>query len=81
MSSYQAIATMQKAIIRYIDSKIPKNLNKAQTGIIDGKNVRSTNGRTYRAEPVTNIYYGNGSKVTFIIPDGGGTAAIVGVNP
>ena len=80
MSSYQAIETMQKAIIRYIDSKIPKNLNKAQTGIIDGKNVRSTNGRTYyRAEPVTDNYYNDGDKVFFIVPDGGGKAAIVGV--
>lgn len=81
MSSYQAISAMQTAIIRYIDSKIPKNLNKAQIGIIDGKKVHLTNGRTYFTEPVTDIYYGDGSKVTCLIPDGSGTAAVVGVNP
>lgn len=79
MSKYQAISSMQTAIMRYIDSKIPKNLNKAQIGIIDGRKVHLTNGRTYRTEPVVDSYYGNGSRVACLIPDSSNTAAVVGV--
>ena len=79
MSKAQAISLMQTAITQYIDSKIPKNLNKAQIGTIDGKKVHLTNGRTYRTDPVTDTYYSSGSIVTCLIPDGSHTAAVVGV--
>ena len=79
MSADAAISAMQSAIIRYIDSKIPKNLNKAQIGTINGGKVILTDGRTLRADPVTNMYYGNGSKVACLIPDGSNTAVVVGV--
>lgn len=79
LSKAQAISSMQTAIIRYIDSKIPKNSNQAQTGIIKGNKVLLTNGRTYLTDPITDIYYGDGSKVACLIPDGSNTAAVVGV--
>ena len=79
MSADTAIRSMQTAVLRYINSKIPKNSNQAQTGIIKGNKVLLTNGRTYRTDPVTDIYYGDGSKVACLVPEGSNTAAVVGV--
>ena len=76
-SEESAKLSMQNAIIKYIDSKIPKNNNQAQIGTISGGYVRSTDGRTYRAEPTVNIYYGDGSKVVYAVA--GNTAAVLGV--
>lgn len=78
MLADSAVLAMQRAIIKYIEIKT-KNLNKAQIGVIDQGKVHLTNGRTLRADPTTDIYYGNGSKVVCIIPDGSNIAAVTGV--
>ncbi len=79
MSKYQAISEMQSIIMKYVDSKIPKNINKAQTGIVVGKKVHLTSGKTFRFEPVIDAYFASGSKVACLVPDSGNFAAIVGV--
>lgn len=79
MSKDFAILAMQRAIIRYIEARIPKDINKAQTGIVDNGKVHLPNGRTLKLDPVTDIYYTNGSRVACIIPDSGKVAAVVGV--
>ncbi len=79
MAYSPAIASMQQAILRYIDSKIPKDINKAQTGIVDGKKVRLSNGKTLNYNPVTDIPFGDGDKVVCLVPDNSNTAAVVGV--
>lgn len=79
MTKYQAISAMQDAIIKYIEARLPKNINQAKVGVIDGKKVHLTDGRTLNFEPVTNIYFGSGSKVACLVPDNSNTAAVVGV--
>lgn len=79
MSKESAISAMQDAIIRYIESRLPKNTNKAQTGIVEGGKVHLTNGRTLKFEPVVDMYFASGSKVACILPDTGNVAAVVGV--
>ena len=78
MAYSSAITAMQAAIIRYIDSKIPKDINKAQTGIVDGKNIHFSTGRTFKYDAVTDIPFGDGDKVVCLVPDGSNTAAVVG---
>lgn len=79
MTKDYAILKMQQAIIRYIESRIPKDTNKAQTGIVDNGRIHLANGKTLKLDPVTDIYYENGSRVACIIPDSGKIAAVVGV--
>lgn len=79
MTKDYAILKMQQAVMRYIEARIPKDTNKAQTGIVDNGKVHLANGKTLRLEPVTDIFYGNGSRVACIIPDSGKIAAVVGV--
>lgn len=71
---------MQQAIIRYIQSRIPRDVNKAQYGIVinNGKRVTTTSGRTYNLAPVTDVFYSDGDGVVCLIPDSGRTAACVG---
>ena len=76
MSDY-AISAMQNAIIRYINSKIPKDTNKAQVGTVNGKYITVGN-RTYYGDPVTDSYYGDGDRVYCLLPNSGRTAAVIG---
>ena len=73
-----AISAMQQAILRYIDSKIPKDINRAFYGTVKGKRVIIGN-RSYNYDPVVDTYFGEGSRVACVLPNSGNTAAIVGV--
>ena len=74
----QAIVNMQRAIISYINSEIPKDTNRAYFGYVKGKRVIIGN-RSYKYDPVTDIYFSNGDRVACILPNSGNTAAVVGV--
>lgn len=72
------ILSMQQAIIRYIDSKIPKDQNKAHSGIVNGNRVIIGN-KSYPYVSTVDDFIGNGSRVYCILPDSMTVAAIVGV--
>lgn len=69
---------MNRAIINYIDSKIPKDTNKAQIGIVQGNRVIIGN-KSYPYTPTVDMYFGTGSRVACILPDGSNSAFVVGV--
>lgn len=73
-----AISSMQTAIIRYIEKRLPKDKNKARFGTVSGKRVIIDN-RAYNFDPVVDTYFGDGDRVCCILPDSGYTAAVVGV--
>ena len=69
---------MTNAILKYIDSKIPKDPNKAHIGRIE-------NGRVVIGEasfpyiPTVDLYFGSGSNVACIRPSNTNDAVVVGV--
>ena len=69
---------MSRAIINYIDSKIPKDTNNAQIGTVTGTRVIIGN-KSYNYTPTVDMYFGNGSRVACILPDNSNSAAVVGV--
>ena len=69
---------MQKAIIDYIDSRIPKDKNKAQIGTIkNGRVVIGNNNFSYI--PGVDLYFGEGSRVSCLQPEQSNSAVVVGV--
>lgn len=73
-----AFMAMNQAIIRYINSKIPKDTNKAQIGTVQGNRVLIGN-KSYTYRPTVDMYFGEGSRVACILPGNSSTAAVVGV--
>ena len=71
-------SAMNRAIIDYIDSKIPKDTNKAQIGTVSGNRVIIGN-KSYAYTPTVDMYFGSGSRVACILPDNSNSAAVVGV--
>ena len=69
---------MNHAIINYIDSKIPKDTNNAQMGIVDGGRVIIGN-KSYPYVPTVDMYFGDGDRVACILPENSNSAAVVGV--
>ena len=69
---------MNHAIIDYIDSKIPKDTNNAQMGIVDGGRVIIGN-KSYPYVPTVDMYFGDGDRVACILPENSNSAAVVGV--
>ena len=69
---------MQKAIIAYIDSRIPKDKNKAQIGTVKGGRVFIGN-NNYSYIPGVDLYFGDGSRVACIQPEQSNAAVVVGV--
>jgi len=71
-------STMNNAILRYIDSKIPKDPNKAHIGRVE--NGRVVIGESsYPYVPTVDLYFGDGFNVACIRPDNTNDAVIVGV--
>ncbi len=69
---------MQKAIMNYIDSRIPKDKNKAQIGTV--KNGRIVIGNSnYSYVPAVDLYFGEGSRVACLQPEQSDSAIVVGV--
>ena len=69
---------MNRAIINYIDSKIPKNRNNAVRGIYRGNNQVLIGNKTYEADLVSDMVYSRGDSVYCLLPDSGYKAAVVG---
>lgn len=70
-------AAMNRAILDYINARIPKDKNNAVRGIYNGDTVLINN-RTYNADVVADMNYSKGDTVYCLLPDSGYTAAIVG---
>ncbi len=71
-------SAMNRAILNYINSKIPKDTNRAQIGVVDGSRVVIGN-KSYSYIPTVDMYFGTGSRVACILPEGYNSAAVVGV--
>lgn len=69
---------MQQAVIDFIKSSIPKDINKAHLGRVSGDRVIIGN-RSYPFIPTVDTYFSDGDSVYCVLPDSGNTAAIVGV--
>lgn len=69
---------MNRAILGYINSKIPKEPNKAHFGKIKGNRVIIGN-NSYNFVPTVDLYFGDGDNVACILPENSNAAAVVGV--
>ena len=69
---------MNRAILNYINSKIPKDTNQAQIGVVNGNRV-VINNESYAYTPTVDMYFGEGSRVACILPEKSNVAAVVGV--
>ena len=77
MSKASSFIAMQRAIINYIKSKIPKNTNGAQTGTIRGDSIVIGN-KKYRADYANDMFLQDGDNVICLLPQDGNFAAVVG---
>ena len=71
-------SAMNRAIIDYINSKIPKDQNKAHIGTVRGNSVVIGN-KTYPYYPTVDLYFGDGDKVACLLPENTSEVAVVGV--
>ena len=71
-------SAMNRAILDYINSKIPKDTNKAQIGTVAGNRVVIDN-KSFGYNPTVDLYFGDGDKVACILPENALSAAVVGV--
>ena len=71
-------SAMNQAIIDYIDSKIPKDQNKAHIGTVKGNTVIIDN-TSYGYTPAIDLYFGDGDKVACLRPENTSKAVVVGV--
>ena len=71
-------SAMNRAIINYINSKIPKDTNTAQIGTVSGNRIVIGN-KSYGYIPTVDMYFGESSRVACILPDKSNLAAVVGV--
>lgn len=69
---------MNNAIIAYINSKIPKDQNKAHIGTVRGNSVIIGN-TSYSYYPTVDLYFGDGDKVACLLPENTSEVAVVGV--
>ena len=70
-------AAMNRAIISYIDSRIPKDTNKAVKGTFYGDTVLIGT-KHYEADTASDMRYNYGDTVYCLLPDSGYKAAVVG---
>lgn len=71
-------SAMNRAILNYIDSKIPKDTNQAHIGTVSGNRVVIGN-KSYGYIPTVDLYFGDGDRVACILPEQINSAAVVGV--
>lgn len=72
------ITEMQAAIMNYIRQNLPRDKNKAVTGIVRGNKVIIRN-QAYSFIPAVDVYFAEGSYVVCLLPDDKTVAVIVGV--
>lgn len=71
-------SAMNQAIINYINSKIPKDQNKAHIGTVHGNRV-IINNSSFGYVPAVDLYFGDGDKVACLRPENTSEAVVVGV--
>ena len=71
-------SAMNRAIVDYINSKIPKDTNAAHVGTVKGNRVIVGN-KSYPYTPTVDMYFGDNSRVACILPNNANYAAVVGV--
>lgn len=71
-------SAMNRAILNYVDSKIPKDRNNAVKGFYRGNSQVLIGNKTYDADLVSDMVYSIGDSVFCLLPDSGYKAAIVG---
>lgn len=69
---------MHKAIINYINSRIPKDRNKASIGTIKNNRVVIGN-NNFSFIPGVDLFFGESSRVACLQPEQSSSAVIVGV--
>ena len=70
-------SAMNRAIINYVNSRLPKDKNRTVKGILSGDNVIIGN-KKYYADMVSDMYYRNGDEVYCLLPESGYKVAVVG---
>ena len=78
MSGSANISSMQRAIIKYIESRIPKDQNQAHIGRVVNGHI-TINNASYPCVPAVDMYFGEGSRVACILPEKANKAIVVGV--
>lgn len=77
MNKAMAISSMQQSIRKFIQSKIPKQQNQAELGIVQGDSVLVGN-KKYFSDYVNDMWLNDGDAVYCLKPTSGTTAAIIG---
>lgn len=72
------ILEMQNAVKDWVKRNLPKDTNKAVTGVVKGNRVIIKN-QSYSFTPVVDIYFADGDSVVCLLPDSGNVAVVVGV--
>jgi len=72
------ILEMQNAVKSWVKRHMPKDTNKAVTGIVQGNRV-IINNQSLPFIPAVNIFFENGDSVVCLLPDSGNVAVVVGV--
>ena len=71
-------SAMNRAILDYIEAKMPEDPNKAHIGTVkDGRVIIGDS--AYHYIPTVDMYFGNGDKVACLRPDNTNSAIVVGV--
>lgn len=71
-------SAMNRAILNYINSKLPKDKNNALIGTVFSGRVMLGN-KSYPYTPAVDMFFGDGDRVACILPDGSNRAFVVGV--
>ena len=78
MSSNATMKNMQNAVTDYVEANLPKDINKAKFGVVQGNKVIIGN-KSYGYVPTVDLYFESGDRVACILPDSGNIAAVVGI--
>lgn len=78
MASNAAMKNMQNAVTDYVKANLPKDINKAKFGVVQGDRVIIGN-KSYGYVATVDLYFESGDSVACILPDSGNIAAVVGV--
>ena len=78
LSGSRHILDMQQAVMSFVKNNLPKDINKAHLGVINGSRVIIGN-KSYPFVPTVDVFFADGDSVYCILPDSGNIAAVVGV--
>lgn len=72
------ILEMRYAVKQWVLNHLPKDKNKAVTGVVHGNKV-VIGLHSYPFIPAVNMYFADGDSVACLLPDSGNVAVVVGV--